>query len=257
MADSFSFVKGEWWAPEVLIKAVPCVRSEPTTLGPLPQGAQNQCRGRGASFIFLGSIDSHLPPSLRRSLERRGKARASQEQEFASNYFPFFFLLFDGLSAASISLRFTPEASEAPLQVNPLTGFCSAGDQETAEESVYSVSPGALLFIFTARHLFFLSTPPLSRRFRRSRIKRRGNERMLLRNRSVCNLSGARRGNRRRYVVIAARPLTPARLNMRRRRCRHGGGETAKGKKNLRNSRLTREAFINHGLSVGISANEI
>lgn len=67
------------------------MRSEPATLGPLPRGAQNQCRGRGASFIFLAAIDSHLPPSIRWSLERRGKTctytSASQEQEFTSNYF--------------------------------------------------------------------------------------------------------------------------------------------------------------------------
>lgn len=43
----------------LLIKAVLCVRSEPTTLGPLPQGAENQCSGRGAF-----SIDSHLPPPI-------------------------------------------------------------------------------------------------------------------------------------------------------------------------------------------------
>lgn len=36
-------------------------RSEPTTLGPLPQGAENQCRGRGA---FFNSIDSHLTPAV-------------------------------------------------------------------------------------------------------------------------------------------------------------------------------------------------
>lgn len=39
--DSFLYVEGGWCLPGVflLIKAVLCVRSEPTTLGPLPQGA--------------------------------------------------------------------------------------------------------------------------------------------------------------------------------------------------------------------------
>lgn len=53
-------------AARLLIKAVVCVRSEPTTLGLLPHGAENQCGGQGAFFLSFNSstlIYLH-PPSI-------------------------------------------------------------------------------------------------------------------------------------------------------------------------------------------------
>lgn len=57
------------------------MRSEPTTLGPLPQGAENQCSGRGAFFFFFNSIDSHLPPPVHCHCPVRwGQARTKRQE---------------------------------------------------------------------------------------------------------------------------------------------------------------------------------
>lgn len=64
-----------WWATKVvlLIKAVVHVRSEPATLGPIPQGAQNQCGGREqhSSFPLMLLILIYLQPGAHPPLAAR------------------------------------------------------------------------------------------------------------------------------------------------------------------------------------------
>lgn len=141
------------------------MRSELTTLGPLPQGAGDRWRGRGASFIFPGTIDSHLPPPVPgKTGGRPRRASASWLREFASDHFLLLslLLLFDGLSAPVSSPLTHPGA---PLQVNPpdpapapSPGSAQLESRKREVESVYFVSPGAP----PSHHLSFLSTPPPS-----------------------------------------------------------------------------------------------
>lgn len=64
-----------WWATKVvlLIKAVVCVRSEPATLGPIPQGALNRCGGREqhSSFPLMLLILIYLQPGAHPPLAAR------------------------------------------------------------------------------------------------------------------------------------------------------------------------------------------
>lgn len=64
-----------WWATKVvlLIKAVVHVRSEPATLGPIPQGAPNRCGGREqhSSFPLMLLILIYLQPGAHPPLAAR------------------------------------------------------------------------------------------------------------------------------------------------------------------------------------------
>lgn len=171
------------------------MRSEPTTLGPLPQGAGNQCGGRDASFIFLGVIDSHLPSSVRPVPGKMRKKRARiclRARNRNSLLIILAFLVFDGLSAPSIPL-ISPQM-HLKLHLgwthSPGSAQLETRKQQAKACTLFHLEPSS--FFFTARHLFSRSTPPPSWHLQRYCFKCCRNEKLLLRHHSVCNLSAAR-----------------------------------------------------------------
>lgn len=73
-------------------------------------------------------------------------------------YFLFLFLI---LRFVFLSLLPSPHlllSSACFLTMNPLSGCCAAWDEETVCESMYHVSPQAVLLIYPALHVHFLPT---------------------------------------------------------------------------------------------------
>lgn len=131
--------------------------------------------GRGAFFFFFNSIDSHLPPPIHppsaatvqhdedkhaRS-DRKGIRGLWKHMQYVSVWVDGCLVLKRYVLFTLIILTF-PSLPPSPqfflrhitcsrsLTLNPLSGCRTAGSEETLCESVYRVSPRALLSIYPA-----------------------------------------------------------------------------------------------------------